>query len=392
MVWIFGLSSMTRKFLSVFFLFVFSLLGTTLAGQDCLEITSAEVTTRLTAGGQFDFDASAVGGSGTCEFKLELGDPMDPASFQFVGSVSGSPDQDLKGFTTLSEVNYPEGMYIARFTYSCDGGDCDPVVEEIPFEVFEQPVILDDTVTVQTCVGGKIEFSAEAYGGSGACVLMIERRPKGVGSFQFLGSVSNGPGKKLVGSLTPNPESFPPGTYEFRYTYDCDDDAFPPVSTIRELLVTEPPQITEAELDNNLVCEGGEISYLARAMGGALDCGLEIQIKPEGASDLEFESLDIAFNDPMTPGMETVLNGQTTLPAEYTAGDYIIRFIYGCTGGACEPSERRTTLTITDEPDIAVLNLSSNICEGDALVYDLLGLCGSGACALSLGGEADGGT
>ena len=99
--------------------------------------------------------------------------------------------------------------------------------------------ITEVDITPAIVVGGSVDFFAEAEGGSGSCALTFEIKPAAAddSQFNFIASVSNGPGKTLNGSVTLAEASYPAGDYQARVLYECDGDGGASVEERRPLVI-----------------------------------------------------------------------------------------------------------------------------------------------------------
>ncbi|MCB9081847.1 MAG: FG-GAP repeat protein, partial [Lewinellaceae bacterium] len=224
-------------------------------------ISNISVPTAIALGGKLEFYAEATGGEGSC--KLELGirplGSTDP--FRFIASVSGVPDKTLQGSTTLIASEFPAGTYELQFKYDCDGDDCEAVVETRLMTIVGSPTIVEADVTPTVCVGERMDFRAQALGGSGSCKLQLEIRPKNPGNpqpYTFIASISGQPTLKLLGSTTLSANTYPPGTYEVRFSYTCDDALLDEV--VLEIDVTPKPELKADAKLAYTVCSDEEVS------------------------------------------------------------------------------------------------------------------------------------
>ncbi|MCB0603140.1 MAG: hypothetical protein KDC28_18005, partial [Saprospiraceae bacterium] len=188
-------------------------------------------------------------------------------SWTFVASVSGGANKVLSGSTTLPVATFPAGNYTLMFSYGCDGMGCIPDSTRIPLQIVSTPGIINERVTEDICLGGRMDFYANAFGGMGNCRLGIEIRaydPTNTQPYKFLASVSGVPDLKLAGSTTLMATMFPVGDYEVRLFYECGPDAMSRTLVDEKtlLIAIHPlPQIRmDADLDDTICSR--EVFYL----------------------------------------------------------------------------------------------------------------------------------
>jgi hypothetical protein len=308
--------------------------GTTLWSQPCPLITSSSISQDIIVGGTMDFMATGTGGSGSCILKLEIRSTAPNSMFRFIGSVSGAPNKVLSGSTTLTPDQFPEGDYIARFTYECDGPGCVADIVEYPLVISNAPRIISYDLPPAICLGGQLDFNAMAIGGSGNCTLKLEIRSTAPNSmFAFLASVSGGPDKTLNGFTTLAPLQYPAGNYELRLSYDCDMDTSPVNEILLDLEIVDMPAILDAMVTPE-ICEGGRIDFEASAGCGLGSCSLGLHIRRKEPN------FNFVFLASFSGSTDLNLSGSTTLSAvNYPPGIYEIRFTYSCDGNPFPPVE-----------------------------------------------------
>jgi hypothetical protein len=339
--------------------------GTTLWSQPCPLITSSSISQDIIVGGTMDFMATGTGGSGSCILKLEIRSTAPNSMFRFIGSVSGAPNKVLSGSTTLTPDQFPEGNYIARFTYECDGPGCIADIVEYPLVISNAPRIISYDLPSAICLGGQLDFNAMAIGGSGNCTLKLEIRSTAPNSnFTFLASVSGGPDKTLNGSTTLPPLQYPAGNYELRLSYDCDMDTSQPVEILSDLEILNTPGIFQVSITEE-ICEGGRLDFDATAGCGTGTCSLRLDIRrKEPGFTFNFIASVSGTGDVRR------LFGSTTLTlADYSSGLYEARFTYFCEGDPFPPVEEFFDVIIHPlKPALVVLGpdtiFTNNQCQG----------------------------
>ncbi|MCB0659206.1 MAG: hypothetical protein KDC57_23855, partial [Saprospiraceae bacterium] len=254
-----------------------------LLAQPCATtIDTTSTPMQIPLGGKLPFFAVGSGGSGSCKLQLEI-QPVMGMSWQFIASVSGGPGKTLSGSTTFPASQFPAGNYTLLFSYGCDGMGCIPDSVRVPLQIVATPGIINDRVTEDLCLGGRLDFFAEAFGGMGNCRLGIEIRafdPGNTQPFTFLASVSGTPNLKLAGSTTLPANIYPVGDYEVRLFYECGPDAMSrTLVDDKVILVTVhpfPQLLMNANLDDT-ICSG-EIFHLP-GLFADLPAGYTMQFK-----------------------------------------------------------------------------------------------------------------
>lgn len=90
-------------------------------------ILESSITSEVCEGGRLDFEAIAGCGIGNCSLALYIRRKEPGLPFNFLASVSGTPELKLLGSTTLNIANYPAGTYEIRLTYSSENDPFPPI-------------------------------------------------------------------------------------------------------------------------------------------------------------------------------------------------------------------------------------------------------------------------